>query len=253
MSGQTSDFKVPLRQWSELGDYDHQRYHELRLFFRQQQKDLLRERRSASFSGEIMAILSYIDHRPTGRDQRCIICGIACSGPFICVNTQQLKYLVGRCKSSINSGFQQMGYEVVRDRMAGRDAIVAIIPELRVDPATIRQWTVRSANDSCQLCFCSVFMPPGVEPPKPAAAIPKVTIELPKPTIRFDFEFRAVESGSEEDLTFPDLPLSFSVDTLSGLDGPEGDLFDSLFEKKKERKNEAMPRSQSGIMGFRFS
>jgi hypothetical protein len=252
-----------MRQWAELGDYDRQRYHELRFFFRQQQKDLMRDRRVAPFSGELATILSYVDHAPAGRDKRCIVCGIACGGPVICVNAQQLKHLIGRCKSSINSGFQQLGYEVMRDRAAGRDAIFAIIPELRADPGAIRQWTVRCANDGCQLCFCSAFTPPGLPPihagraparPPPAPpAIPQVTIELPTPTLRFDFGFGAIESDGE--LAVPDLPISLSVDALSGLDGPGGaaDVFGELFEEKEKDGNQAIPRSHSGIMAPRFS
>jgi hypothetical protein len=248
-----SDFKVPLRQWSELGEYDRQRYHELRLFFKQQQKDFVRECRPAPFSAELMAILSYIDHQRAGRDQRCIVCGIACGGPLVCVNAQQLKHLVGRCKSSINNGFQQIGYEVMRDRIVGRDAILAMIPELHADPPAIRQWTVRYATESCQLCFCSVLTPPALAIHAREAARPqvrpkaqRVPIELPKPTFDIGIE------GNDGEMGFPDFGMSWSVDTLSELDGPDRDG-DGFCEEKKIGENQAMPRSQSGIMAFRFS
>jgi hypothetical protein len=277
MESLTSDLKVPLRQWSELTDHDRQRYHELRLFFRQQQKDFLRERRASPFAGEIVAILSYIDRCPTGRDCRSIICGISCGGPLICVNTQQLKHLLGRCKSSINSCFQQIGYDVLRNRAKGRDAILAIIPAFRNDPGSIRQWTVRCATDACQSCFCSAFTPaalPAIAPgdfgdekkpsktiiaqpvvPAPAPVAAPLAIELPKRLpLRFDFGLGARESDSDDQgLTFPELPWSFSVDMLTGLDGPaKDDTLGGFFEEKKPAGNRALPRSESVNWGFVF-
>jgi hypothetical protein len=150
------DSKVPLRHWLELSDYDRHRYNELRLFFRQQQKDCLRERRTSPFPGEITSILAFTDQPTPGRDSRCIVAGIACLGPDIAVNTQQFKHLVGRCKSSIDGGFQQIGYDVVRNRAAARERIARIIPALRVE--SVRQWTVRCASDDASACFYSASL-----------------------------------------------------------------------------------------------
>jgi hypothetical protein len=258
----TSELKVPTRQWSELTEQDRQRYQELCLFFRQQQRDLLRERRASPFAGEIVAVLSYIDQLPTGRDQRSIVCGIACGGPVVCVNIQQLKHLLGRCKSSINSCFQQAGYEVLRNRVKGRDVILAVIPALRADPSSLRQWTVRCTTEACHSCFCSAFAPAGlpaiaagdfVEERRaaPAPAAPRAAAE--RPPLRFDLGFAARDNDAEG-LAFPELQWSFSVDVLSGLDGArdDDDLFGGFFEEKKPAAKNAMPRSQSANWGFAF-
>jgi hypothetical protein len=276
----TFDWKSPARHWGELTEHDRQRYNELRLFFRQQQKEFLRARKSSPFAGEIVTVLSYIDQPTPGRDSRCIMCGIACGGPLLCVNAQQLKHLVGRCKSSINTCFQQIGYGVLRNREKGREAIWAIIPELRSDPGAIRQWTVRCANETCAACFCSSFAPrslPEVSPEdfteekKPARQpqpVPwsahqpaRVTFEPPRPAPRpttqwAEFGFGTVANEGEGGVEgFQDFPPSFSVDFLSGIE-PEQDVgpdpLASFFEPKPGPHQQPLPRSQSVDPGFRF-
>jgi hypothetical protein len=53
---------------------------------------------------------------------------------------------------------------------------------------------------------------------------------------------------------FPDFPASFSVDFLSGLDAPneEADPLGSFFEPKPGNAQQALPRSQSVDLRFRF-
>jgi hypothetical protein len=267
-----TDSKIPLRHWTELSEHDRHQYNELRLFFRQQQKDCLRERRTSPFTGEIIAILAFTDQKTPGRDHRCIVSGIAGAGPFLAVNTQQFKHLVGRCKSSINSCFQQIGYDVVRNRAKARESIWSIIPELRTEPGSIRQWTVRFAGDQCHICFFSSYVPPRLlvlvpedfvdERILPILAEKKShqivtemhqivteTIRIPPPKVGFDFCF--VES--DDDL-FGEMQPSFSVGFLSEMERPFDFLFDQLpqamdqpawLEQARWNEKAQMQRSQS--------
>jgi hypothetical protein len=245
-----TDSKIPIRHWAELSEHDRHQYNELRLFFRQQQKDCLRERRTSPFTGEIIAILAFTDQKTPGRDHRCIVSGIAGAGPFVAVNTQQFKHFIGRCKSSINSGFQQIGYDVVRNRAKARESIWSIIPELRAEPGFIRQWTVRSAGDACHMCFFSSYIPPRLpvlvpedfiderKAPivaEPIRAAPQIVTEpirftrpampepLPPPKVGFDFCF--VESDND---LFGDMQPSFSVGFLSEMERPFDLHFDQM-------------------------
>jgi hypothetical protein len=111
--------------------------------------------------------IAYVNQPTPGRDSRCVICGIAAAGGFVCVNTQQLKRLIGRCKSSVNSGFQQISYDVVRNRAKARDALWAIVPDVRADAGSLRQWTVRCATDSSPICFYSLYVAPVLPPISP--------------------------------------------------------------------------------------
>jgi hypothetical protein len=265
---QCIDWKIPLRHWTDLSEYDRQRYHELRLFFKQQQKDSLRGRKSSPFSHEITTILTFIDQSTPGRDSRCIMCGLGCGGPFICANTQQLKHLLGRCKSSINTSFQQIGYGVLRNREKSRDALWAIVPDLRADSAAIRQWTVRCANESCSACFFSTFTARGLPQMmwedfadekrnvRTLQPIPwlgkKVTFETPKVEEKEEARFDEGELGFAE---------SFSVDFLAGFDAEmememerESNSFESLCESKEGMGNQGggIKRSKSLDLEFGF-
>jgi hypothetical protein len=208
------------------------------------------------------------------RDGRCVICGIACAGPLLCVNTQQPKHLIGHCKSSINTGFQQLGSEVVRNRTKMRNSISAVIPDLRIDPAAVRPWTVRAATDAYRLCFCSTFAavalpvivaddfiderhsvkavaaPPAALPSPP---IRHVTFEpmraaQRRPLPRFDF---GPCEGNDYEVPFPDIAATFSVDSLSSLDSAaerDYDPLGSFFEPRSSW----LGRSQSVDLGHPF-
>jgi hypothetical protein len=259
------DSKVPLHHWLELNDYDRHRYNELRLFFRQQQKDCLRERRTSPFPAEITSILAFTDQATPGRDSRCIVAGIACSGPYIAVNTQQFKHLVGRCKSSINGGFQQIGYDVVRNRAAARERITQIVPALRVE--SLRQWTVRCAGDDASVCFYSPsvlaevatgerivpiddgIIPTAPEPPgrQVIVAEPIRAVAPPKPRPAFEF-------ADEGESWFGEMQPSFSVGFLADLEK----AFDLQFGRPgieglpPWNGNGEMQRSQSVDIRLRF-
>lgn len=256
------DPKVPIRHWTDLSDYDKQTYNDLRVHFRQQQKQHLKERKTTPFANEILCILDWIDHQPQGHDDRCIVAGIAFAGPFICVNTQQLKNLVCRCKSSINSGFQQIGYDALRSREKVREAILAIIPALRTEPSCMRQWTVRCVSDDAFICFVSKWCPEGLpqvsredycdekSPKKPVARQllqPQSFWFQPAPLmVRQVEDFVDEDDGPSEDehveaksmnesapdlatLFYDDLQASLSADFLAGFDNCFGlDMHDEL-------------------------
>ena len=104
-------------------------------------------------------ILQFLEQSESGREWRCILAGVAFAGPFICVNTRQLKNFLGRCKSSINGSFQQLGYVAVRTKSKAKSCVLSVIPSLANDPNLLRQWTVRCASDDAHFCFVSKFQP----------------------------------------------------------------------------------------------
>jgi hypothetical protein len=87
--------------------------------------------------------MRFIGSAPGGREDRAKVAGLAAAGPFIAVNTQQLKGLIGRCKSSINNGLQESGYLTVKTRTKSRECILLILPSLKMDPGAMRHWSLR--------------------------------------------------------------------------------------------------------------
>ena len=107
---------LPATYWNTLTNEDRAEFIKLRTQLHQSQKTSVKDRRLVSFSNEMTAILAFLERTEAGHEQRSILAGVAFAGPFICVNTRQLKSFLGRCKSSINGSFQQLGYVAVRTK-----------------------------------------------------------------------------------------------------------------------------------------
>jgi hypothetical protein len=175
--------------WTGLCADDQREFLRLRGSFREEVPAHARDRRSASFSQELVALLQFIERSPIGFEERSLLVGVAFAGPFICVNTRQLKALVGRCKSSINGSFQQLGYVGIKSKAC--DCLLSVLPSLVKQPTLLRQWTVRCASEHSQVCFVTKFRksPFGIDellqaPPKPPPAEPLGTgVTMPVPIL----------------------------------------------------------------------
>lgn len=276
MLSRHDQINLPGNYWSRLSKEDQVEFHTLCLHFHQSQKVPSKDRRLVSFSNELATILKYIEHSETNREIRTILCGVAFGGPFICVNTRQLKNFLGRCKSSINGSFQQLGYVALRTKSKARSCVLSIIPSLINDQNILRQWTVRCACDTAMFCFVTSI---------PNLHLPEITDEdlnddhHTRPVITssttftssFEDPYRRVlpseipsrsfssnltnfqitdaslEISSDSSWNQPgDLTTSFSVDTFSSLkDGWEDQSIDDDWESSFE--NHSMKKSQSTL------
>lgn len=143
--------------WNKLTEDDKNEFNKLKAHFHQNISSSGKDRRVVTFANELMAVLKFLDRDMIHREERCILTGICFAGPFICVNTRQLKTFLGRCKSSINGSFQQMGYVALRTKAKARNCIISILKPLMNEPAILRQWTVRRASDHTDFCYLSSF------------------------------------------------------------------------------------------------
>lgn len=139
--------------WLSLSQDDRDEFTRLRHHFHQCQKVTSKDPRLVCFANELRTILSFIEHSPQGRENRTILAGVAFAGPYICVNTRQLKNFLGRCKSSINGCFQQLGYVALKTKSKARTCVLSLVPSLVNDQNTLRQWTVRWASSEAEFCF----------------------------------------------------------------------------------------------------
>jgi hypothetical protein len=131
-----------IRSWTSLLTEDRRAYATMREQF-QGRRPAEKFQNAMLFRTEIQSIIEFIERSPIGREHRSIVCGLASAGPFVTVNTRQLKALIGRCKSSINGSFQSLGYLAVKTRSKARECVLAILPSLKLDRGAARQWTVR--------------------------------------------------------------------------------------------------------------
>jgi hypothetical protein len=75
--------------------------------------------------------------------KRCLVCGVAWLDDSLAISTRQLCKLIGKCKSSINSGLQAIGYETVPLSPEHARSLVGVFPFMRDRVDEMRQWTIR--------------------------------------------------------------------------------------------------------------
>jgi hypothetical protein len=214
------------RSWSHLSAEDKQNYLNLRAQSVLQSRPHQKDRNPVVFRNEVRSIIDFIDSSPANREHRAIICGLVVRDPFILVNNRQLKHVIGRCKSSINGSFQQIGYLAVKTKDKARECTKLLIPSLATDPGQLKLWTVRfnrfvnapgpavpglplvTAEDLCEdskrteICdpvsfpptnFAEIRPPPPVS--KPEGLPPETTVTRIAP---IDFNFFPYDDETEE-------------------------------------------------------
>lgn len=144
---------IPTGVWNSISQDDKSEFQRLKNKFHLGQKASSKDPRLVAFSNELHAIIRFIDRLNQDQEKRCIISGVAFAGPFICINTRQLRDFLGRCKSSINGSLQQLGYVAIKTKSKARSCLLAVMPSLVDDQNNFRQWTVRYASHDAKFCF----------------------------------------------------------------------------------------------------
>lgn len=152
-----------MKYWMLLSQEDRDGYAVLTKQFSNQNRSTMHDRSVSLIKQEITTILNYVNKQNPGHEFRALLCGICSQGNFLYVNTKQLRNTLGRCKSSINYGFQQLGYSSVKAKI--RKLLEAVLPSLAHDPAAARRWTVRTCETP--------------QPPKTLAPLPTPIFRVP--------------------------------------------------------------------------
>ena len=124
-------------------EIDKEEFLKLHKKFSQKQNSVKDDRHVSSFPQEIQLIMNFIDKTQEGREIRAINSGFFYNGTFICVNTRQLRNFISRCKSSINSSLQQLGFTSLKNKAKAHECLLSCLPILKNDQETAKQWTVR--------------------------------------------------------------------------------------------------------------
>lgn len=133
---------------NSLSRADASQYSMLKQSFIHSQNSRTRDRRGNTFKQEIDSIIRFVDSRQEDRELRALATGLIRTGSYLCVNSQRLKLFVRRCKSSINNGFQQLGFESVKSRSRSNACLTAALPSIANQTNLGRQWTVRCIEKS---------------------------------------------------------------------------------------------------------
>lgn len=237
---------LPLKYWENLSFEDKTEYLRLKEVFHSPTSNPARERGPYTILDDLKTVVSYVNRRPDNKENRSLVSGLFYAGNFICVNTRQLKLLIKRCKSSINNGFQQLGY--VSDKSKVKQSILSVLPSLVNDTALLRQWTVRTAESNTVPLTKDIVVPdraPSFRSPPIKRAGP-----LPTPILKN----RLVSSSLEQGMILPETnemesPGYFSMITRPISAPTLGDSLFSSFDVLEENHygvNDASGFSNSG-------
>jgi len=136
------------QHWELLSEKDKDGYKELQ----KQLSDLIRESGRSKFCkvfGQIVDILrKYIIRNEKDDSLRSLVCGILWMDDCLALNTRQLITTIKKCKSSINSGFQSIGYLSVPMEPSAAVELMHVFPFLKSNMSMTRQWTLRKKSGS---------------------------------------------------------------------------------------------------------
>lgn len=133
--------------YSDLSPSDKFQYDEMRQRFSSCDNKYNRNRRLETFQENLDEIKKFCLRGNEDDRKRLIACGVCWIKDGIATNIRQLKYLLGKSKSTINGSLQKMGYDTIPPK--GLDAIPLIeaLPYLENNFNELRQWTIRRLNN----------------------------------------------------------------------------------------------------------
>jgi hypothetical protein len=132
--------------WELLDKADQMGYCELRKFIEPLTARASREKTAKQFRVILTEIRQYVVRNDGNDWKRSVICGIAWLADDIAISTRQLSKLIGKCKSSVNSGFQSLGYGTVPTNLEHAILLSKIFPFMMDNSIELRQWTVRAMS-----------------------------------------------------------------------------------------------------------
>ncbi|MDR1627364.1 MAG: hypothetical protein LBR79_01150 [Oscillospiraceae bacterium] len=107
----------------------------------------MRNKRIENFDNIICAINNFLNSQenPQTKQKMAVIIGLVLfNNGEIAVNTRHLKSTTGKCKSSLNAGFQLLGYDI-STRIDGNSMRVEIP---LIEESEIRRWSLRRKSSS---------------------------------------------------------------------------------------------------------
>lgn len=141
--------------WKLLNHDDLRSYFDLQFQFQQETTKSPKGKRLDSFKEKLDKTKKFIE-KGDGEDwKRSIVCGIFfCDVPdYLAIQIQQFKLLIGKCKSSINGSFQQLGY--VAQPQLEQEFLSKKIPLQYRKATDFKKWSVRQKIRNFNLKFNS--------------------------------------------------------------------------------------------------
>jgi hypothetical protein len=131
--------------WTALSDENKVLYDALRKRIKLLAHRTTHDQLPIKFQAIVSEIRQYSMQQKVDDWRRCLVCGIAwLSGGALAISSRQLCKLIGKCKSSINAGFQSLGYVISPMTSKQASELMTIFPFLLHHCSEVRQWTIRA-------------------------------------------------------------------------------------------------------------
>jgi len=151
-----------------LSSNDQQLYNDLKSKFSREEYRHNRNKSLDVFLELLQDIRDFCTRSNSDDWKRYLVCGICwIDNENMVVNVTQLKFLLSKSKTTINSLLQSFGFETEQLENTARSQFLKMIPSLATKPALIKQWTLRKkakgtlccnskSNKSKYPCGCTV-------------------------------------------------------------------------------------------------
>lgn len=124
----------------------------------------LKGERLDEFIGRLAAIKRFVEADVIEGWRRCLVCGIFFLPNGLAINIQQLRIVLGKCKSSINGSLHQLGYITQPPGSQLERELSQLVPLCRSEHAELKKWTLRvTTQDS--ILHKKPFPPPPLPVP----------------------------------------------------------------------------------------
>lgn len=134
--------------WWNLSDVDKYRYTCLKINIASKSIKSQRNKRVETFSEILNEIKAFVVQ---GNDSsnviRGLVCGICWLPEGIAINTHQLRFLISKCKSSINGSLQRMGFSSSLGRTETATALTNACSLFKDNTNALRKWTIRKRDN----------------------------------------------------------------------------------------------------------
>jgi hypothetical protein len=110
-----------------------------------------RNKSGDNFREDMRAIRDYVVRGDDMDNLRGLVCGVLWLDRGVAINIQQLRILTGKCKSSINSAFQNLGFGTIPNGADVSAEIAALFPFMGNRFDLVRHWTLRQRTEDAQM------------------------------------------------------------------------------------------------------
>ena len=130
--------------WSMLNDQSKMEYLQLQKSINKVINQSGKSKFNQIFDEVTQLIEEYIKFDTSPNHPRSLVCGYLHIDNALAINTRNLMKLIGKCKSSINMGFQAIGYRVIETEAVHASSLMKNFPFMKSQITMTRQWTIRS-------------------------------------------------------------------------------------------------------------